>query len=147
MLALGRETTMPYKIVTLTEKQFKDIDTRLADYDNNVGIEVKDDIQIGTFHDGKLIAGAGAGTSDFRKIYVYTLFVDEEFRGKGIGRQLMEAIENEALSLGANMIRLNTYNSQSLGFYVKMGYEQFGSYENEEDGYTEYFFIKKLYKR
>ena len=138
---------MPYEIVTLTDEQFKDIDTRLADYDNNIGIEAKEDIQIGIFHDGKLIAGAGAGASDFQKIYIYTLFVDEEYRGKGIGRQLMEAIENKALSLGANMIRLNTYSSQSLEFYVKLGYEQFGSYENEEDGYTEYFFVKKLIRR
>ena len=138
---------MLYEIVTLTDEQFKDIDTRLAEYDNNAGIETADDIQIGIIHDGKLIAGAGAGTSDFRKIYIYTLFVDEEFRGRGIGRQLMEAIENKAASLGANLIRLNTYSSQSLGFYVKLGYEQFGCYENEEDGYTEYFFLKRLYRR
>ena len=42
------------------------------------------------------------------------------------------------------MIRLDTFNWQGKEFYEALGYEIVGRYENDEEGYAEYFFLKRL---
>ena len=56
----------------------------------------------------------------------------------------MTALEHRAKALGANMIRLDTFDWQGKSFYESLGYEIVGKYENAEDGFTEYFFLKRL---
>jgi hypothetical protein len=58
----------------------------------------------------------------------------------------METLENRAKEIGVNMIRLDSFNWQGYEFYKKIGYELIGKYENEIDGFSEYFFIKRLIK-
>ncbi|MDM8312746.1 GNAT family N-acetyltransferase [Clostridium cadaveris] len=77
-------------------------------------------------------------------LYVSTVFVDEKYRNKKIGTLLMNEIERRAKLLGANIIRLDTFNWQGREFYTSIGYEEVGSYESVEDGFSEYFFLKRL---
>ncbi|GAA0692696.1 hypothetical protein SAMN04487885_12614 [Clostridium cadaveris] len=56
----------------------------------------------------------------------------------------MNEIERRAKLLGANIIRLDTFNWQGREFYTSIGYEEVGSYESVEDGFSEYFFLKRL---
>jgi hypothetical protein len=56
----------------------------------------------------------------------------------------MEAVENKAIELGVNMIRLDTFDWQGYEFYIKLGYELIGKYRNEIDNFCEYFFLKRL---
>ena len=56
----------------------------------------------------------------------------------------MECIENRAASLGANLIRLDTFDWQGVDFYKSLGYEQVGYYKSESDNFSEYFLLKKL---
>ena len=77
-------------------------------------------------------------------LYVSTLFVDEAYRRKGYGTRLIQEMEKKAHQLGANMIRLDTFDWQCKEFYKAMGYEIVGSYENKIDGFAEYFFLKRL---
>ena len=44
-----------------------------------------------------------------------------------------------------NTIRLDTFDFQGKEFYEAMGYTLAGSYQNDEDGYAEYFFVKRLH--
>ena len=46
--------------------------------------------------------------------------------------------------MGVNTIRLDTFNWQGKDFYEAMGYKAAGHYENAEDGYSEYFFVKRI---
>lgn len=80
----------------------------------------------------------------FKILYVSTLFVDKKYRRHGLGRALMEEVEKRAIALGANMIRLDTFNWQGKEFYESIGYEQVGCYKNEQDGFSEHFFLKRL---
>jgi len=80
----------------------------------------------------------------FNIFYVSTVYVNEDQRRKGIGRKLMKCLEERAILLGANMIRLDTFDWQGVEFYKKLGYEQVGQYENEMDGFSEYFFLKRI---
>ena len=57
-------------------------------------------------------------------LYVGTVFVDEEYRRRGIGTMLMAEVEHRALALGADTIRLDTFNWQgsasiSLSIFVR----------------------------
>ena len=76
--------------------------------------------------------------------YVSTVVVDEQHRG--IGTRLMHALEERAAALGADMIRLDTFNWQGVAFYRKLGYEQVGQYRHESDEFVAYFFLKRINK-
>ena len=132
-------------MIDLNEEQIRDIETRLSDFDEKyITYKMSGSIQIGIQEGEKLIAGLDACMTAFKILYVSTVFVDPEYRRKGIGAQLMQEMEKRAAKMGVNTIRLDTFNWQGKEFYEALGYESVGQYENLEDGYSEYFFHKRL---
>lgn len=55
---------------------------------------------------------------------VIALAIDETHQGKGIGKQLLHVVEQEAMVLGMNGIRINSGNNREKAhaFYEKLGY-------------------------
>ena len=136
---------MDFSIVNLNENEIEDIESRLEKYDaKNIGYQINDNINLGIKINGKLIAGINASITAYKILYVSTVFVDEEYRGNGLGRKLMETLETRAVKAGVNMIRLDTFDWQGYGFYIKLGYELIGKYRNEIDNFSEYFFLKRI---
>ena len=132
-------------IIDLEEAQVEYMEERLSAFDaGHMPAQMEGQIQIGIIEEGRLIAGLDACVTAFRILYVSTVFVEEGFRRKGYGRRLMEEMEKRALAMGVNTIRLDTFSWQGREFYQALQYEVVGQYENAEDGYTEYFFIKRL---
>ena len=134
------------KLVNLNEKQMESIESRLEDYDNKyTQNDLEGSIKIGMEDDeGNIIAGLDAVITTFKILYVSTLFVDEKYRRQGYGTQLVKEMELRAKKRGVNTIRLDTFDWQGKDFYKKLGYELVGDYSNIEDGYAEYFFLKRL---
>ncbi|MCR5345068.1 MAG: GNAT family N-acetyltransferase [Lachnospiraceae bacterium] len=131
--------------IDLTETQVEDIETRLEAYDENyITYKMDGNIQIGVEDNGKLIAGLDACITAFKILYVSTVFVDENYRRRGVGEMLITEMEKRALTMGVNTIRLDTFNWQGKDFYEALGYTCVGQYENAEDGYSEYFFLKRI---
>jgi GNAT superfamily N-acetyltransferase len=136
---------MDFNIVNLNENEIDDIESQLEKYDiKNIGYKISDNINLGIKLSGKLIAGINASITAYKILYISTIFVDEEYRGNGLGKKLMETVESKAIELGVNMIRLDTFDWQGYEFYVKLGYELIGKYRNEIDNFCEYFFLKRL---
>lgn len=136
---------MDYKIIELNDLQQEDIESRLYEYDKkHITYEMSGNIKIGVLNNNKLIAGVDACMTAFKILYVSTVFVDENYRGNKIGTLLMKEVEKRAKLLGANMIRLDTFDWQGRDFYRSLGYEEVGSYENKTDGFSEYFFLRRL---
>lgn len=136
---------MEFKAIELNDNQAEDIEYRLDEYDKkHIKYKISGSIRIGVVNEDKLIAGAEACMTAFKILYVSTLFVDENYRNKKIGTSLMKEIEKRAKLLGANMIRLDTFNWQGREFYNSLGYEEVGAYENKIDGFSEHFFLKRL---
>src|SRR5699024_7010611 len=136
---------MTYKGIELNASQGKDIENRLEQYDkNHITDGISGNIKIGMMDEDKLIAGADADMTALNILYVSVVFVDEHYINKKVGTDLMTEIEKRAGLLGANMIRLDTFNWQGRDFYRSLGYEEVGSYENKDDGFSEHFFLKRL---
>ena len=75
---------------------------------------------------------------------VSVIWVDEQVRHQGLGRQLMERAEHEARSRGCRYARLATSDFQAPEFYQKLGYMLYGKLENLPPGETAFYFWKEL---
>ena len=132
-------------IIDLNEDQVEDIEARLSSFDENyITYKMDGCIQIGIEDEGRLIAGLDACITAFKILYVSTVFVDEEYRRKGLGARLIHEMEKRAAALGVNTVRLDTFDWQGKAFYEALGYRCVGHYDNTGDGYSEYFFLKSI---
>lgn len=70
--------------------------------------------------------------------------VDPRFRGKGIGRALIEFAEREAARREYNEIRLFTHQKmhENLLMYPRLGYEETG--RGTQDGFDRVFYRKQI---
>ena len=133
------------EMIDLNEEQVEDIETRLSLFDENyITYKMDGCIQIGIEDNSRLIAGLDACITAFKILHVSTVFVDQEYRRKGIGARLIREMEKRAAAMGVNTVRLDTFNWQGKEFYEALGYQCVGHYDNDEDGYSEYFFLKRI---
>ena len=133
------------EIIDLNEREVEDIEARLSAFDENyITYKMDGCIRIGVQENGRLIAGLDACITAFRILYLSTLFVDQEYRRKGIGTRLIREMEKRAAAMGVNTVRLDTFNWQGKEFYEALGYQCVGHYDHAEDGYSEYFFLKRI---
>lgn len=133
------------KIIDLNEAQVESVEDLLSAFDAQyITCKLDGTIQIGIEEQGKLIAGLDACVTAFKILYVSTVFVDENHRRKGYGSLLMKEMEKRAKAMGVNTIRLDTFSWQGKAFYEALNYKIVGSYENADDGYAEYFFLKRI---
>lgn len=133
------------KLVDLSEEQRRQITRALDEFDDNYSnLDMEGSITIGMEENGEIIAGLDAEITAFHILYVSTVFVKEEYRRKGYGRRLMHEMEKRAKEMGANMIRLDTFDYQGKEFYDALGYERVGHYRNDEDDFEEFFYVKRI---
>ena len=86
--------------------------------------------------DGEAVACGGVarydeGTAEIRRMYVVPAA-----RGRGLSRQVLAALEDEALALGYSFVRLETGNLQAaaIGLYVSAGFgpiPRYGPFAND----------------
>lgn len=132
-------------IIDLSEQEIRDLECQLCTYDERfITYKIDGSIQIGIEEDGQIAAGLDACMTAFRILYVSTVFVKENYRRKGYGKILITEMERRAKIMGANTIRIDTFSWQGKEFYEAMDYKIVGHYENAEDGYEEFFFLKRI---
>ena len=94
--------------------------------------------------------GAGAvvgglwGWTSYEWLFTQLLVVPEALRGRGIGRELMQRAEDEALARGCRGAWLDTFEFQARGFYERIGYEVFGEIPDYPLGYARFFLRKRF---
>jgi GNAT superfamily N-acetyltransferase len=89
------------------------------------------------------VGGLWGGTA-WRWLYIELLFVPETLRGAGLGTQLIELAEAEALRRGCHHAWVDTYSFQARGFYERLRYAVFGTLEDYPPGHRRYFLQKRL---
>ncbi len=92
---------------------------------------------------GNIIGGLLGGTY-WGWLYVDRLWVEKDYRKKGIGSQLLKEAENEAVTRGCENAHLDTMSFQALGFYKKHKYKVKAVIKDIPKGHKKYILIKRL---
>lgn len=133
---------MTDKIICSSEADSSYIHRRLQEYNARYMRETGDF----NFHieeNGKIIGGIVAeGLGD--TLEVAFLYVDDQHRGKGLGRRLLAHVEELARQNGFRRILLNTYSFQAPEFYKKLGYTEMLKLSPVFDSFSQSFFLKEL---
>ena len=86
--------------------------------------------------DGELV-GAAAGYTWGGICELRQVWVQETYRGKGLGKALMTEATREAKARGCAYIYIATHDFQAPGFYAKLGFETVAEIPNKPLGHTE----------
>jgi N-acetylglutamate synthase len=74
---------------------------------------------------GTAVVGSVMAGNDGRRGYVYHLAVNDELQGRGMGRKLMDACENELRRDGIEKAHLFIYaDNPAISFYEKVGWHR-----------------------
>ena len=114
----------------------------LGEY-NEKFIHSSEDLSCWAEEEGVCLGGINAFRLD-TLLMIDRFWVSETQRGKGLGRQLITAVEERGKAGGAKRVELNTFGFQAPGFYEKMGYRLFGSLEPAVGEWGHYFYTKEL---
>ena len=72
------------------------------------------------------------------------LWVDSAHRGRGLGRALLDRVEELARAQGARRLILDTFSFQAPRFYEAMGYRCYAHLDPLVNGHSRYYYIKDL---
>ncbi len=138
----------PYHISLEHEPSPEDIQTvqqNLEAY-NTAQIGYLDARRLAVFfrdEEGQIVGGL-VGWTYWDWLGVNFLWVREDLRNQGYGRQLLQAAEDEARERGCRNVLLDTFDFQAPDFYRKMGYEIFGVLDDFAGKYERIYFRKSL---
>ncbi|UOQ84390.1 GNAT family N-acetyltransferase [Gracilibacillus salinarum] len=90
------------------------------------------------------VIGGVTGTMFWNHLHLDFLWVENEFRGKGYGSELLKQIEEVATENECRLIFLDTFSFQAPEFYKRNGYKIFGVIEDHPKGFNQYFLEKRL---
>lgn len=95
------------------------------------------------YDDQKLIGGA-VGIIRFGWYFLEDLWIDENYRKNNIGTKIIKMIEECAKKNKALGVRMNTWSFQARGFYEKMGYTVYATFEDCPPGTIDYYLKKRF---
>ncbi len=93
-------------------------------------------------HERERLAAGLFGVLAWQWLFVAALWVDDAWRGRGVGTALLARAEAHGAAAGCHSVWLDTF--QARGFYVALGYCEFGALEDYPPGQTRYFMRKRL---
>ncbi len=95
--------------------------------------------------EGNVVGGLW-GHTGYEWLFTQLLVVPAGLRGRGVGTEIMQLAEREAMKRGCHGAWLDTFEFQARGFYERMGYECFGELPSYPKGFSRYFMKKALTK-
>lgn len=90
------------------------------------------------------VAGGIYGYSIWGTLEIQKLAVSEDYRNKGLRKQLIAAAIEEAKVRKCSYVSLNTFSFQAPGFYEKLGFEKIGTEDDFPKGAAKYYYRKTL---
>jgi len=93
--------------------------------------------------DGEILGGL-LGAIWAKRLYVSILAMQQPFRSKGYGTDLMNRAEQYAIERGCTDSWLSTFSFQARPFYEQLGYRLFGTLDNYPDSHSLFFMTKHL---
>lgn len=92
---------------------------------------------------GEIIGGLW-GHTGYEWLFTQLLVVPATLRGRGLGTEIMQMAEREAVQRGCHGAWLDTFEFQAREFYERLGYECFGELPSYPKGFARFFMKKAL---
>ncbi|MGA7616218.1 MAG: GNAT family N-acetyltransferase [Thermoanaerobaculia bacterium] len=90
------------------------------------------------------VLGGLLGRIWWQWLYVEKLWVGDELRGRGYGRELLSRAETYAREHGCIGVNLDTIDADALAFYRRNDYELWGVLDDFPPGKRQWFLKKRL---
>lgn len=90
------------------------------------------------------VVGGAYGWTAFGWLRIDVLWVREDLRGRGFGKQLLLATEEEGRRRGCHSATLDSFSFQAPELYKRNGYEEFAVLDKIAGNKTWHFFKKDL---
>ena len=139
--------TSEYEILPGDKEDAKFLSGKLREHDEAFAPREHPYVSIGkkvTDESGRIIAGITGGVDGWNGTDIDGLWVDEPYRGQGIGSGLLRAFEREAKENGAAIMFIEAYD-WDVEFYKKNGYEKVtGVLHDYPKGHTMYCMQKDI---
>ena len=127
------------------EKEIEYIRASLYDFNKKiVGDDDHTPLNIVEYDDNGNIIGGILGGTYWGWMYIDILWVQADFRRRGIGSKLLVKAEKEAVRRGCHHVHLDTMSWQAPEFYKKHGYEVIGVLPDIPSGNQKYLLMKAL---
>lgn len=144
----GKMKNPEFSIISSSEADNAWVDAKIDDFNRKelsfTGKQLETPINYVVKEQNLVVAGIKSCFYLGEVISIGVLFVDEHYRKKGLGRQLLNKVENEAKIMGARLAHLYAFD-QTKDFYLKHGYEIFAVLENcPKAGHRCYYLKKNL---
>ncbi len=137
-----------------TQERRKLISNKLIEFDKSQSFKVTqcyesendspDFIEIYAEVKPQKLVGGLVSYIDWGWLDIDTIWLEEDYRGKGIGKYLIISAEQKAIDKGIKRAKLCTFDFQALPVYKKLGYKVYGKVEDFYEGHTLYYLQKKL---
>lgn len=90
------------------------------------------------------IEGGASGHTWGGCCYVAYLWVSPVSRGRGLGRELLTAVEEHARSRNCRLVFLSTHDFQAPGFYSRLGYQIVARVDDHPMAHASIYLRKQL---
>jgi ribosomal protein S18 acetylase RimI-like enzyme len=97
-----------------------------------------------TDKNGNIIAGINSKMYCWNCLYIDVLWVKDKHRKYGFGSKLLNEVEKIAKEKGCHIIHLDTFDFQAKEFYIKHGYEIFGTLDGCPLEHKRYYMKKSV---
>ncbi|WP_236570629.1 GNAT family N-acetyltransferase [Paenibacillus sp. An7] len=77
-------------------------------------------------------------------LYIDVLWISEDYRRTGYGREMLLEAERRGKEMGCLFAHTSTFSYQAPSFYEKNGYEIYGVNDEYPEGIKQYFLKKRL---
>jgi len=94
-------------------------------------------------HKGEIIA-AGRGSCFGTDCNISEIIIAEEYRNKGLGKEILDRIEALGKKSGCTRMLVDTYEYQAPNFYLNNGFTEKGRIENYRQEHARIFFEKTI---
>ena len=94
--------------------------------------------------ENRQVVGGAYGWTAFGWLRIDVLWVQENLRGQGFGKQLLAEAEAEGVRRGCQFATLDSFSFQAPEMYKKLGYSEFGVLDKIAGNQTWHFLKKDL---
>jgi GNAT superfamily N-acetyltransferase len=134
------EPSAPEELKAVHSGLYWSVDEQVGAERDNPGITIRFVVKDAT---GQVVGGLLAWTT-LRNMILDDVWIDEPYRGRGLGTRLMAEAERVARTAGCIACQTHSFSFEAPRFFQKLGYEAYGVSDGYPRPVTESYFVKRF---